>query len=101
VAIKSLIDNKLDSSTLGDAVDEALAQAKASGEFDGTSVTHSWSGTTLIVTSASGTSSADLKGAKGDSPVRGTDYWTPADKAEMVNDVISALPKYNGEVVSV
>ncbi len=33
---------------------------------DGTSCTHSWSGTTLSVTSASGTSSANLKGDKGD-----------------------------------
>lgn len=33
---------------------------------DGTSVTHSWNGTTLTVTSASGTSSANLKGATGD-----------------------------------
>lgn len=33
---------------------------------DGTSVTHSWNGTVLTVTSASGTSSADLKGDKGD-----------------------------------
>ena len=48
------------------ATDNALAQAKASGEFDGTSATHSWNGTTLTITSASGTSSADLKGDKGD-----------------------------------
>lgn len=33
---------------------------------DGVSVTHSWSGTTLTVTSASGTSSVNLKGDKGD-----------------------------------
>lgn len=39
--------------------------AGAAGK-DGTSVTHSWSGTTLMVTSASGTSSANLKGEKGD-----------------------------------
>ena len=32
---------------------------------DGVSVTHSWNGTTLTITSASGTSSADLKGEKG------------------------------------
>lgn len=126
-------------------IDEVLAQAKASGEFDGAdgvSVTHIWNGTTLMVTSASGTSSANLKGdpgtngidgvgvssvkqtttstaddgnnvititltngttstftvqngskgstgGKGDkgdagyTPVRGTDYWTEADKNEM------------------
>lgn len=33
---------------------------------DGVSVTHSWNGTTLNITSASGTSSANLKGEKGD-----------------------------------
>jgi hypothetical protein len=37
----------------------------ATGE-DGVPCTHSWNGTTLTVTSASGTSSADLKGEKGD-----------------------------------
>lgn len=34
---------------------------------DGTSVTHSWNGTVLTVTSASGTSSADLRGPQGES----------------------------------
>lgn len=34
-------------------------------------ITHSWNGTVLTVTSDSGTSSADLKGAKGDDGVRG------------------------------
>lgn len=33
---------------------------------NGTSVTHSWDGTKLTITSASGVSSADLKGQKGD-----------------------------------
>lgn len=33
---------------------------------DGTSCTHEWNGTVLTITSASGTSSADLKGEKGD-----------------------------------
>lgn len=81
---------------LQEATNEALAQAKASGEFDGqqgqkgdkgdtgatgaqgepgkdgadgkdgASATHSWNGTVLTITSASGTSSADLKGDKGD-----------------------------------
>lgn len=88
---------------------------------DGTPATHRWSGTTLYITSASGTTSANLKGDKGDkgdpgtngkdgqpgkdgadgkTPVKGTDYFTEADKAEMVSAVISALPKYNGEVVA-
>lgn len=98
---KQALEDKLSQEDLQDAVDSALAQAKESGEFDGedgqdgVSVTHEWDGTTLVVTSASGTTEADLKGAKGDAgytPQKGTDYWTDADKAEMVNDVIAALP---------
>lgn len=41
-------------------------------------------------------SDVGLKGDKGDTPVRGTDYWTPADKAEMVDDVLAALPTWAG-----
>ena len=40
-------------------------------------------------------------GQDGYTPVKGTDYFTDADKAEMVSAVISALPKYDGEVVAV
>jgi len=40
-------------------------------------------------------------GADGYTPVRGTDYWTAADQQSMVNDVIAALPVYNGEVAAV
>lgn len=67
---------------------------------DGVSVTHEWAGTVLYVTSASGTSSADLKGAKGDkgdtgaagyTPVRGTDYWTPDDIATIKSYVDDAI----------
>ena len=65
---------------------------------DGASVGHSWNGTVLTVTSASGTSSADLKGAKGDTPVKGTDYWTDADKAEIVAGVTEALENNKIEV---
>lgn len=38
---------------------------------DGISVTHSWNGTVLTVTSASGTSSSDLKGDKGNTGPQG------------------------------
>lgn len=48
--------------TITTAVNKALKDAKESGEFDGVSVTHSWDGTVLTINSASGTSSADLKG---------------------------------------
>lgn len=32
------------------------------------------------------------KGTDGKTPARGTDYWTAADKQEIVNDVLAALP---------
>lgn len=91
------ISGKLDADKLPEAINSALAQAKASGEFDGISATHSWNGTVLTVTSASGTSSADLKGDTGTtgvagySPVRGKDYWTDADKAEIKAYVDDAI----------
>jgi hypothetical protein len=92
----------------------------------GTSATHSWSGTVLTITSAAGSSSADLKGPKGDTgprgfdgptgpkgdtgpkgstgprgeagktPVRGTDYFTDEDQAKIVQDVLNALPVWTG-----
>jgi hypothetical protein len=40
---------------------------------DGTSVTHSWDGTVLTITSATGTSSADLKGSQGEPGSAGKD----------------------------
>lgn len=84
------ISGKLNASELPTAINTALAQAKASGEFDGedgqngVSATHSWNGTTLTIASASGTSSADLKGDKGDKgdSVKG-------DKGEAGNDGVS------------
>ena len=35
-------------------------------------------------------------GTDGKTPVKGTDYWTAADKASMVSDVLAALPTWNG-----
>lgn len=35
-------------------------------------------------------------GQKGDTPTKGVDYFTPADKAEMVSSVLAALPTWNG-----
>lgn len=35
-------------------------------------------------------------GANGKTPVKGVDYWTAADKAEIVNDTLAALPKWTG-----
>ena len=55
--ISALDTGKLAASALPEAVEDALAQAKASGEFDG---------------------------ADGRTPVKGTDYYTEADREELV-----------------
>lgn len=51
-----------------------------------------------------GTNGVDGKdgkdGADGKTPVKGTDYFTPADVSEMVNAVVNALPVYDGEVIA-
>lgn len=158
--VKKLASEEFVTTTVTTVVTEevttSLAAAKESGDFkgdkgaDGISTTHSWNGTTLTITSASGTSSANLKGEAGDngadgigissvtqtttstaddgnniitvtlsngnkstftvqngskgskgdtgeagaagySPVRGTDYWTDADKAEIKSYVEQAI----------
>ena len=38
-------------------------------------------------------------GKDGHTPVKGTDYWTASDEAEIVAEVTAALPKYGGESV--
>ena len=55
---------------------------------DGVSVTHSWNGTVLTVTSASGTSSANLKGADGQDYVLTND-----DKQEIADLAVTGLAK--------
>ena len=62
----------IDASQLSAAIEEALRVAKESGEFDG------------------------APGSPGYTPVKGTDYYTAADKAEMVDLVLAALPVWNG-----
>ncbi len=45
------------------------------------------------------TGATGAQGEKGDdgyTPVKGTDYWTAADKSEMVDDVLAALPTWTG-----
>jgi hypothetical protein len=105
------VDNKLDASELNSAIDSALAEAKASGEFDGkdgVSITgieldgtentndgaintyEVWGGASYL---GSFSVKNGSKGSDGKTPVKGTDYWTAADKAEMVEDVIEELNK--------
>ncbi len=63
------VDNKVAAT-----VNQALNDAKNTGKFDGedgVDVTHEWDGTILRVTSASGTSEADLKGERGERGEKG------------------------------
>ena len=77
--VTNQIAGKLDASALPTAINDALAQAKASGEFNG----------------AQGIQGET--GAAGYTPVRGTDYWTEADKAEIKSYVDTNVSLHNSE----
>ncbi len=72
----------LSADTLQTATEAALAQAKASGEFDGKDGN----------TGPQAPKATPAPGAPPSHPGEGTDYWTAADKAEIVADVLAALP---------
>lgn len=100
----------LSADTLQAATEAALAQAKASGEFDGKDGNtgpqgpKGDTGDTGPQGPKGDTGGTGPQGPKGDTgdtgprgpaghaPVKGTDYWTAADKAEIVADVLAALP---------
>ena len=75
------ISSKLEATALPTAINTALAQAKNSGQFDG---------------DPGATGPQGPAGADGKTPVKGTDYWTEQDKAEIVSDVLAALPNASG-----
>lgn len=111
------ISGKLDANKLPEAINSALAQAKASGEFDGEDGYTPQKGVDYF----DGKDGVDGKNGKdgyspikgvdyfdgadgpagkdGKTPVKGTDYFTDADKNEIVSAVIASLPVYNGEVI--
>lgn len=116
--IRQLDTNKLDADALQGAVDSALSQAKASGAFKGdkgdTGTTPKLSIGTVTTLSAGSNATASItgtttnpvlnlgipKGADGSggsggtggyTPVRGTDYWTPEDIAEIKSYVDDAI----------
>lgn len=120
---RAQLKNKLDSAALPEAVNAALAQAKASGEFDGApgdpgytpvkdkdyfdgkdgvsptvAVSDISGGHRVSITDKNGTKTVDVMngekgepGAPGYTPVKGADYWTPADQEGIVQQVIAAL----------
>lgn len=85
---RELESKKLDASKLTEAINTALAQAKASGAFDGAAGAQGDRGET---------GAEGPQGPKGDTPVKGVDYYTEDDKAEMVAMVLEAL---GGNVIS-
>ena len=100
-------ENILGKDELASVTEEILAEAKASGEFDGeagispvVSVEEIDGGHRITIKDIYGTKTIDVMdgvdGADGYSPIRGTDYWTDADKASIVTDVINALPTWEG-----
>lgn len=80
----------LSKGALAEAINAALAQAKESGEFDGKD------GYTPVKGKDYFDGEPGQPGAPGKNPVKGTDYYTEADKAEMVNSVLAALPTWTG-----
>ncbi len=124
-AVHDLACDALDSANYAaNKAEEAITridQVELKPGENGISATHQWKGTILEITSASGTSSADLKGEKGEqgtqgekgekgekgdtgapgkdglngtdgyTPKRGTDYWTSADIAEIKGYVDDAI----------
>ena len=115
VVVKTLIDalrkDKLDAAELTNAINTALAQAKASGEFDGQdgATPNIQIGTVETLPSGSpatasmgGTAENPIlnlgipQGNAGNTPVKGTDYFTAEDKTELVNAVLAALPAAEG-----
>lgn len=78
-------------STVGGALDELVPKSH----------THANKGTLDKLSDSNGKlqyngSDVGLKGDKGDTPVKGIDYWTAADKAEIVADTLAALPTWTG-----
>ena len=54
-------------------------------------------GAVITITDKTGTTTATITNGKdGKTPVKGTDYWTSADKTEMVTAVLAALPSWEG-----
>lgn len=57
------------------------------GTSPSASVTQTDTGATVTITDSSGTTTASL--TNGTTPVKGTDYWTSADKEEIIADLKS------------
>lgn len=101
----SEIDSKLDRSQLQEVINQALQQAKESGQFDGQ--TPQLSIGTVATLEPGAEATAEITGTAenlrlnlgipaGKNPVRGVDYWTASDQQSIVRDTLEALPKWTG-----
>lgn len=78
------------------ATNAALAQAKASGEFNGAQGPKGDTGAQGPQGETGPQGPDGPQGPAGATPVKGTDYWTAADKASIVQDTLAALPTWTG-----
>lgn len=100
------IGEKGDKGDEGDKGDGVFIRYSASA--DGSDFTETWSAGQTYIGFAIGQKAPTDKegyswslsgaGQKGDTPVKGVDYWTPEDQAKIVEDVLAAMP--NGDEVS-
>ena len=87
------------------ALSTVKSQASVDEVFAGDTIRYSYYHYPIIYVDASyaycraRVSIRGASGAAGTTPEKGTDYWTEADKTEIVNAVLAALPVYAGEVV--
>ncbi len=78
---------------------QSVAQTTTSTEDGGTNVVTvtKTDGTTSTFSIKNGSKgSTGQAGADGHTPIKGTDYWTEADQQSIVDDVLAALPTWEG-----
>lgn len=74
---------------LQEATNEALAQAKASGEFDGPQGPKGDNGDTGATGEQGEPGKDGTDGKDGYTPVKGVDYWTEEERNEIIEEVLS------------
>ena len=104
MAIYGNIEN-VDAELLANVTTEAIHIKGADGKdgapgkdgADGITPTIGDNGNWYLGTVNTGKPSRGAPGDDGYTPVKGVDYWTASDKAEIVAEVTAALPRYGGE----
>lgn len=91
-----LIITLVDGTNIDCGVAKGATGAKGADGKDGANITNITinSNGQLVITLSSGSSVTAGKVV----PVKGTDYFTTAEKQQIVQDVLAALPYYNGSV---